>query len=223
MSQWGPQTACVSVLVIHYWLYQHIDSGILITKIEHTHAHTAHEHTVRISMSYLRWVKVRCHIGCHICCKWKRSALTDRGWGERKGGEDEEGKDIVCACRCECWDGVGNEGKRGMQWEGDVNKMLLLSGVVPPGVLSEGYDDRGRLRAQAVHWTVCVCVGGGITALANTGHGAVIMGPRDFWCLQGLAEHTHNSHIHTKAHVCYWYLPAVHDSTRHKYEWFHSR
>lgn len=38
-------------------------------------------------------------------------------------------------------------GRRGMQRESDLNKILLLSSVGPPGVLSEGVDDRGRRRA----------------------------------------------------------------------------
>ncbi len=49
-------------------------------------------------------------------------------------------------------------GGEGMQWESDLNKILLLSSVGPPGVLLEGGDDRGRRRAQTLHCTVCMCV-----------------------------------------------------------------
>lgn len=55
----------------------------------------------------------------------------------------------MCVCLCECCG--SDEGKGGTQWESDLNKILLLSSVGPPGVLSGGYDDRGRLRAQALH------------------------------------------------------------------------
>lgn len=43
----------------------------------------------------------------------------------------------------------------GIHRESDLNKILLLSKVGPPGVLLEGGDDRGRRRAE----TLRACVG----------------------------------------------------------------
>lgn len=45
-----------------------------------------------------------------------------------------------------------------MQWEGDLNKILLLSSVGPPGLLAEGGDNRARRRALHCAMCVCVCV-----------------------------------------------------------------
>lgn len=42
---------------------------------------------------------------------------------------------------CVLW--WGERGRRGVQWERDLNKILLLSSVGPPGGLLEGGDDRG--------------------------------------------------------------------------------